>query len=282
MTSSTCGASSGSALPSEHFRQSTLASPWRQMLALAGSEWRLLLRNKVALINTIAAPGLLVFMFASLPASRELGLARMAPVVLLGMVLTFVVYYTLVTSLVARRESYVLQRLRTGEASDVTILAGLALPFALIAAAQTLLSVLGVGVFLGVGIPANVGLIAVAIVLGTFVWAMLGIASTGMTRSVEHAQITTMPLILVAILFSGMSFPLTFLPEALQILASLTPMHPALDLMRLGMVGVDAHGAQLDLVGTFAAAVKPLLILLGWVVLSGWAARRYLRWQPRR
>lgn len=260
----------------------TPASPLRQVLALAGAEWRLLVRNKVALVNTFAMPGMLVLFFSMLPSAGELGFGFVAPVFLLGMALTFVVYYTLVTALVARREAYVLQRLRTGEASDAAILTGLALPFAAITVVQTALCVVGVGVFLEVGMPANAALLVVAVVLGTVVWALLGIASTGMTRSVEHAQITTIPLITVAMLFSGISLPLTILPEALQIAASLTPMHPVLELMRLGMAGVDAHGAALDLAGTFAAAAKPLAILAGWIVLAGWAARRYLRWEPRR
>ncbi|WP_040155245.1 ABC transporter permease [Mobilicoccus massiliensis] len=260
----------------------TPARRFTQARALAIGELRLLGRNKVALINTLLMPGLLVLFFANLPVAENLGFGVVAPIFILGMALVFVVYYTLVTALVARREAYVLQRLRTGEASDATILAGLSMPFALITAAQTVLCVLGAALFLGVGMPTNLALIAVAIVLGSLVWTLLGIASTAITRSVEHAQITTMPLIFVPLLFSGISFPLALLPEWGRLLASLTPLHPVVSLMRLGMAGIDVDGRSLTVGETFTHALPPTLVLIAWTVLGVWLVRRHLRWEPRR
>lgn len=254
----------------------------RQILALAGGEWRLLRRNKVALMNTLLMPGLLVLFFSMMPTANGLGFGQVVPMTILGMTLIFVVYYTLVTALVARREAYVLQRLRTGEASDAVILTGLALPFAVITVLQTGLSVLGAALFLDVGMPPNLILIAVATVLGTIVWTLLGVASTGITRSVEHAQITTLPLIFVPLLFSGMSFPLTILPGWAQTIAAWTPLNPVVDLMRLRVAGVDADGAALSFAETFSAAALPTLVLVVWTVLGVLLVRRYLRWEPRR
>lgn len=48
----------------------------RQARALAGSEWLLLRRNKVALLNTVLAPGLLVGLFSLVPTTPGLGLGR--------------------------------------------------------------------------------------------------------------------------------------------------------------------------------------------------------------
>lgn len=198
------------------------------------------------------------------------------------MTLIFVVYYTLVTALVARREASVLQRLRSGEASDATILAGLSWPFVAVTIAQTVLCIVLAVLALDAGTPVNIVLLVLAMVLGPVVWALLGIVSTVFTRSVEHAQITTMPLIFVAILLSGISFPLSMLPETVQIVASLTPLHPVLELMRLGMAGVDAHGRALTSMDTFAAAAQPVAVLLVWAAVGLWMTRRHMRWEPRR
>lgn len=280
-TSSTTSNSTANTAPAAPERPP--ASRFAQARALAGAEWKLLLRNKVALLNTLLMPGLMVVLFAGIGSgAAELSFGAFAPTMVLATALIFVVYYTLVTALVARREASVLQRLRTGEASDATILVGLAAPFVVVTFLQTMLTVLGASLFLGVGMPANIGLIVLATVGGIAVWTLLGIASTGMTRSVEHAQITTLPAILVPLLLSGVSLPLQLLPEAGQRFAALTPLHPVVELMRLGMAGIDANGVPLGASEGVVAAIPPFLVLVGWIALGAWLVRRYLRWVPRR
>ncbi|MDO5628445.1 MAG: ABC transporter permease, partial [Mobilicoccus sp.] len=269
-------------IPTTSLPEVTPASRLRQCAALAAAEWRLLRRNKVALMNTLLMPVLMVVFFGAVLSGPEMGMGALAPMLILGTALIFVVYYTLVTALVARREAHVLQRLRTGEASDATILAGLAAPFVVITLAQTVLAVIGAALFLDVGLPPNLALVALAMLGGTLVWTLLGIASTGVTRSVEHAQITTLPMIFVPLLFSGISFPLALLPDWAQTLASWTPLHPVVELMRLGMAGVDAQGATLTTTETFLHAGHPLLVLAVWTAIGALAVRRYLRWEPRR
>ena len=51
----------------------------------------------------------------------------------------FIVYYNLLSTYVARRQELVLKRLRTGEASDATVLAAAAVPALAIAAVMTVL-----------------------------------------------------------------------------------------------------------------------------------------------
>lgn len=258
------------------------ASRMRQVLALGGGEWRLLRRNKVALINTLLVPGLMVAFLAMLGATSGLSLGVMAPLVILHMALVFTVYYTLVTAVVARRESSVLSRLRTGEASDGVILAGLSGPFVLATIVQTVLCVLGAVVLLDAAMPANALLIVAAMALGCLAWALLGLASTIITRSVEHAQITTMPLITIALVFSGSMFPVAIMPDVVQTIASFTPLHPVGELMRLGMAGTDADGAALSFAETCTHALRPSLVLLAWSALGAWLVRTRMPWSPRR
>ena len=249
--------------------------------ALAVAETRLLLRNRVAVLNAVLMPVLLVLLYAAV-GIEGLDLADVVPLALLAMGLVFVVYYTLVTAVVARRESRVLQRLRTGEAGEGTILTGLALPFGVIVAAETIAALAFSVVVLGGGAPAHPALVAAAIVLSIPAWSLLGIASTSFTRSVEHAQISTLPLITVALLGSGMTVPLGFLPPFLSHLASLTPLHPVVTLMRLGTAGIGVDGVAVTGAQAWSAAVAPIVVLLAWSALGAWWVARRLQWEPRR
>lgn len=253
----------------------------RQIGALARGEWSLLLNNKVALLNCFALPALMVFVFASIGDITGLSLGTLAPMLVLGTALMFIVYYTLVTSFVARRESLMLKRLRSGEAGDRVIIAGIATPFVLITLAQTAAGVLAVILWLGVPARPGMALIGLAAVLGALAWVSLAVASTGLTRSVEHAQITTLPLILAALLLSGLSLPLAVLPEAMQTIAFYAPMTPVVELTHLGMTGQTMLGHEPTGLGLIREVAAQSAVLMAWGGVGWWAARRTLRWDPR-
>lgn len=196
--------------------------------------------------------------------------------------LLFVVYYNLVTALVARREELVLKRLRTGETSDAELLAGTAAPAVAIAWGQILIGALVAVTAFGMGLPINPALVLAAIVLGTAVFVLLALASTALTRNVEMAQLTTLPVLVAPLALSGLLFPVDLLPEPLQRLGQVLPLTPVVDLLRLGLTGTTTQEATVDLAGSFGPAVGPLLVLAGWVVAGVWATRRWFRWEPRR
>jgi ABC-2 type transport system permease protein len=196
--------------------------------------------------------------------------------------LNLFVYYQLVTSLVARREELVLKRLRTGEATDLEILAGTAAPAVAIAWAQLVLAGITSAALFGFSTPVNVLLVLLALVLGSLVFVLLATATTPLTRSVELAQLTTTPMLLVPLNFSGLYFPLTNLPEPLEQLCRLLPLTPVVELLRLGLSGTTPGGGTVELAGSFGPAVRPVLVLLAWVLVAGWATRRWFRWEPRR
>lgn len=251
------------------------ASRYRQVCALAWGEWRLLLRNRTALLSAVLLPPGLVFVLSRVSGVSGGGLLMLTPALILSTALVFVVYYTLVTAIVARRESYVLQRLRTGEAGGATALVGLALPFALIAVAQTGVGVLASWAILRSNPPGGWLVMVWAVALGVTVWSLLGVACAGITRSVEHAQITTLPLITVSVLLSGISLPLSMTPPWVQEAALWTPLNPIVELMRLGMsAGVGDQGGALTI-------ARPTLVIIMWGLVAVLAIRRYMRWEPR-
>jgi ABC-2 type transport system permease protein len=256
----------------------------RRIASLARAEALLLRRNPIALLNAAALPVVMVlFVRTSLPnGAGSGGVGAQVVTTLTAFTLIVGVYYNLVTALVARREELVLKRLRTGETSDAEILAGTAMPAVALAWGQILIGVLAAATVLGVGMPANPGLVLVAVVLGTAVFVLLAAVSTALTRTVEMAQVTTMPVLLVPTILSGAIFPLEDLSDPLQHLANVLPLTPVVDLLRLGLTGTTRDGASVDLIGSFGPAVVPVLILAAWVAAGMWATRRWFRWEPRR
>jgi ABC-2 type transport system permease protein len=257
----------------------------RRIASLARGEALLLRRNPMALLTALATPVAMVLITRSSVSSDGAGgLGGGAAVVtsLTAFTLLFVVYYNLVTALVARREELVLKRLRTGETGDAEILAGTAVPAVAIAWGQILIGALVAVTAFGMGLPTNPVLVLAAIVLGTVVFVLLATASTALTRNVEMAQLTTTPVLAAPLVLSGLLFPVDVLPEPLQRLGQVLPLTPVVDLLRLGLTGTTTQGASVDLVASFGPAAVPLLLLAAWVVAGVWATRRWFRWEPRR
>jgi ABC-2 type transport system permease protein len=255
----------------------------RRVSALARAELKLLWRNRTALAYAVLTPPAAFLFVGAMHAFGDA--ATVAALVVTSVVvlaLGMAVYYNLVTALVARREEHVLKRLRTGELSDAEILAGTAVPSLAIAWLQIAVA-LAVGRTVGdLGTPANGLLVLLAVLLGSVVFPLLAAASTPITRSVEMAQLTTAPALLLPPLLSGLFVPIADLPAGLRQVAEVMPLTPVVDLLRLGLLGTDRDGTSLSLLGTFGAAVPSLAVGAAWVVAGVVATRAWFRWEPRR
>jgi ABC-2 type transport system permease protein len=257
----------------------------RRVTALARAEGVLLRRNRIALLTALALPVAMVYLLKAsgvLASAGSLGAGAGLLTGLTAFALLLPVYYNLVTAMVARREELVLKRLRTGEATDAEILAGTAAPAIAIAWAQVAVAAIAAVAIFGMDAPANIALVLAALVLGTAVFALLAAVSTAMTRTVEAAQVTTLPVLLVPLVFSGLLFPLSVLREPLRSVAQALPLTPVVELTRLGLTGTAAGGHHLGLAAGFGAAAGPVLVLAAWIGAGAWAARRWFRWEPRR
>jgi ABC-2 type transport system permease protein len=194
------------------------AGTTRRIVALARAEALLLRRNPMALFNAFVVPAALVlFVRSGLPpdsAERLSGatiVTSLTAFTLLSVV--SVVYLNFVTAMVARREVLVLKRLRTGESSDAEILAGTAAPAVAIAWGQILIGLFAAVTGFGLRMPTNPALVVAAIMLGTAVFGLLASVSTVLTRTVEMAQVITMPVLLAWLLLRGLMFPLMEYPS---------------------------------------------------------------------
>jgi ABC-2 type transport system permease protein len=192
-----------------------------------------------------------------------------------------VVYFNLVTTLVARREELMLKRFRTGEMNDGEILAGSVAPAVALAWSQIVLAAIVGVAALHLGRPVNPVLVLVAALLGTAVFVLLAAVTTVATPTVEMAQVTATP-VLIASAFVGVLGPVGDFPEPIRLVASVLPMPRVVELLNLGLTGSTAQGGQVGTAASFGHALVPVLILLAWVSAAGWATRRWFRWEPRR
>ncbi|MBH1934585.1 ABC transporter permease [Streptomyces sp. AV19] len=253
---------------------------FRRMLALGRAELTLLGRNRMALYMALLMPALMAWaMRRSLGGIDGLDLAEAGTTVNetamtagFGFVLLFVVHQNLVSAYVARREELVLKRLRSGEARDPEILAGTALPAGLIAVAQCALLVVGGVAWLGIRSVARPDLLVAGLVLGIVLCATLAAATSAWARTVESAQLVTLPLFLVSLMGSGMVVPPELLPGTVASVCELLPLSPAVALLRGGWFG--GMGSY-EVLGHMATA-------LAWVGVAMFAVQRWFRWEPRR
>lgn len=248
-----------------------------RLRALGRAELTLLVRNRTALFAALFVPVSITAAIRTSLDGADLGVAGVtaAEVALtggLGTVLLMVVYMNLVAAYTSRREELVLKRLRTGEAADREILAGTALPAAALALAQSVLLVTAGSAVLQVDAPRRPDLLLAGLLVGTVLLTALAAATSAITRTVESAQITTMPLFLVSIVGSGLFVPLETLPDKVASFCELLPMTGVMTLVRAGWSGgVSGY----ELLGAAAGA-------LAWTVVAVYAVRRWFRWEPRR
>ncbi|MEZ5088179.1 MAG: ABC transporter permease [Tessaracoccus sp.] len=257
----------------------TQGSRLRRFVSLVRAETTILLRNRTAIFTAVALPLVMAFAFSSFSIDG-MSLGAVLTMMLICTSLLFVVYFTLVTSLVARREQHTLKRLFAGEPTPLEILLAPAVPLWGLLVIQSLLGVVG-AVLLGTSI-AHPAALVLAVVGGTTAWTALAVISASWTRTVESAQLTTMPLMMVSILFSGFSIPLEFLPEMLQTVAHWLPMTPVIDLVTLAYActGIDGT-AVVGIAGFGAAALQMLLPLAFWTAAAMWLGLRTFRWDAR-
>ncbi|MBU2697191.1 ABC transporter permease [Pimelobacter sp. 30-1] len=255
----------------------TLSLSLPRTLRLARWNAVLLTRNRLALTYGTVLPLLpLALLLGGDRGDEALGAATIATV--LTMAFVFPVFYNVLSQFVTRRDELVLKRLRTGEARDAELLTALVLPGAVIALAVALLAVPVAAAF-GQDLPRNPLLYAVGALACVALYAAFAFWTAAWTRNAEAAQLTSLPVILLAI---GGQISLA-LPDAAQRWAELTPGAALTGLVRVTWFGMadGRTSSTLDLAATWGAAAPHLAVLVAWTAVACWLAARSLHWEPR-
>ncbi|WNI23479.1 ABC transporter permease [Streptomyces sp. ITFR-16] len=247
-----------------------------RLAALGRAELTLLARNRTAVFVALIMPAAMVMAMKSTFAKIDLAgtgltVAGAALTGAIGTVLIQAVYMNMSAAYVARREELVLKRLRTGEVTDGEILAGTALPSAALALAQTAVIVVAGTAFFGLGAPERPELLLAGLVLGVVLLTALAATTSVVTRTVQTAQLTTLPLFLVSLMGSGLFVPLEIFPDPLARACEFLPLTGAMALIRAGWLGTT---------GT-TGLLAPALTGLVWTALAVFAVQRWFRWDPR-
>ena len=245
----------------------------RRTLGLARANALLMRRNVVTLLYAVAV-SLLPLALLAFGSGRAATTSAIANALLMAAL--FPVYYNILSLTVTRRDELVLKRLRTGEARDREILASIALPGLAVMAVVVVLTV-ALALVLSDQAPVNAPLIAVTAVLLGATFSALAVWTAAWTRNAEAAQLTSMPVIALAVV--GSVRPV--LPESWRQWVDLTPGGALDQLVRLAWYGENENGATLDLLGSTLAATGPVLVLLAWTAISVTLVRRGMRWEPR-
>ena len=253
--------------------------------ALAHAEFLQFRRNKTLLfmgtVFPIGMPLLLFFLARGDAAPKPLGVAITMEMFAV-FALLFVQYYSVLSMVTTRRSEGVLKRLRTGESSDLQILAAPAVP----GIALTVLgAVIVSGAVYGAGgpMPVNALLRVFALAAGLVIFTLLALATSAMTKNAEAAQITSMPVMVISRV--GMASIRQLLPDRLALIADWTPFAAISDLIRLGQAGLAPgapdDAATLGFAATFGETGRPLATLAVWTVISVVLAKRWFRWDDR-
>ncbi|KAA8888854.1 ABC transporter permease [Nocardia colli] len=268
----------------------TLAAPTtafrrRPLVALAKAEYLQFRRNKtlvwMATLFPIGIP-LATYFIAIKDDAPTTATAAIAFEMFTLLALLFVQYYSVLSMVTTRRSEGVLKRLRTGEAADWQILTAPAVPGVVMTAFGT---VVVAAVIYGAGAPAPVNPLAIVLALvgGIVLFSLLALATSAVTKNAEAAQMTSLPIMVVAMV--GLGSIRTVLPDRLAALADWTPFAAISDLASLGASGKTSTAAAsdvaLDFAGTFAELGRPFATLAIWTVLALALTRKSFRWDDR-
>ncbi|WP_030193602.1 ABC transporter permease [Streptomyces sp. NRRL S-87] len=248
-----------------------------RLAALGRAELTLLGRNRNSLALALLMPAAMLFLLRSAvtgmdAADLPMGAGAATLVGGTGLILVLVLYTGLTATYTARREELVLKRLRTGEPTDTEVLVGAALPAAVIALAQCAVLTVGGPALLDVPAPRRPDLLLLGILAVAALSAGLAALTSAVTRTVETAGLSTLPLFLAAVTGSGMLVPREALPDAVGDVCDLLPFSGAMEFVRAGWLGTAGAGNL----------VQAAVLTLVWAIITGDAVRRWFRWEPRR
>ncbi|MBZ5733084.1 ABC transporter permease [Nocardioides sp. TRM66260-LWL] len=248
----------------------------RRVLALARAQALLLLRNRTTLVYAVGLPVAPLALLAAGPSTAVSQAGAIELGVLVAML--FPVFYALLSSVVARRDESVLQRLRTGELADREIVLGLALPGAVLGLVACA-AVVAVALLAGVSAPRDPLLLVLAVLGLVVVFSALALATAAFSRDVESVQLSSAPVLLLGM--AGSFLPLLDGPA--RALVESTPGGALVTVVRASWFGISATDASATLPGAAAtsAALGGLAVIAVWTVLAVWTARRRMTWSPR-
>lgn len=236
-------------------------------------EQRLFWRNRQAAIFTFALPvGLLAFGLLGRHSKVDgHPYAYFFVPGLIGTAIVFTTFAGIAITLVVRRDSGILKRVRGTPLPPATYLGALAGSMAFVLALETLIIALVGSTVLDLSAPDSPLELLGLVVFGAFSFAALAFAVVPMVPSAEGSSAVISSIYLPLLGLSGAFFPLHRLPAGLHQLADVLPLSHLISALRA------AYGGG----GMSRADVTGLLVTLAWALAGALVAIRRFGWEPR-
>jgi ABC-2 type transport system permease protein len=132
----------------------------------------------------------------------------------------------------------------------------------------------------GLRFPLNPVLMLVGILMACATFAGLALWTASWTRTAEAAQMTSMPVVLLA----TVGLLREVFPASARPWVDLLPGTAIGNLLRVSWFGRPPElgtAQRFDLLATWSEALPSLAVLAAWTVLAIWVAMRSMRWEPR-
>jgi ABC-2 type transport system permease protein len=190
---------------------------------------------------------------------------------LIGTAIVFTTFAGIAITLVIRRDTGILKRVRGTPLPPALYLSALAGSMALVLALETLIVIAVGSALLDVSRPDSPVELFALVVFGALAFAALAFAVVPFVPSAEGSSAVISAVYLPLLGLSGAFFPLDRLPDALHQLADLLPLSHLLTALRAAYAGGGLSGS--DLAG--------LLVTLAWALAGALVAVRRFGWEPR-
>jgi ABC-2 type transport system permease protein len=245
------------------------APAWQAVLAMTGMELLLALRRGETLVATALLPVVVLVFFSSVSVV-PVDAGRPVDFLLPGSI-AFAIIATSLVSLgitTAYDRFYgVLKRLGGSPLSRAELIAAKILAVLVVEAVQVAVLVAAASLLLGWSPPAgaSVGLVVVAVLLGTLAFAGVGLLLAGTLRAETMLAVANI-LFVASLVLGGVVMPISHLPGPLAAVAGALPAAALSDALRVALGGSGDAVGQLALLG-------------GWGVVAVGLAVASFRWE---
>jgi ABC-2 type transport system permease protein len=231
-------------------------------------------RNREAAFFTFFLPVIFFLIFGSIYGNDTIDGVKGARFLEAGMIgygVASTAFAGLAITMVIRRESGVLKRIRSTPLPPSTYIAAVLGSTFLVFVIEALLIIVIGRLLFHVAVPDRPGSLIVALVIGAAAFAAMGLGITGAVHSAEGSSAVVNAVYLPMAIISGTFFSPQKYPGFLKAIADVLPLTYFTKLTRNLMIGEHHIWSQ----------AGPLAVVLIWGVLGLIAAIWGFRWQPR-
>jgi ABC-2 type transport system permease protein len=238
------------------------------------AQQRLFWRSRESAFFTFLLPIILLVLLGSAYGDEEVDGVQASTFLLAGFLgygIVATAFAGLAISIVVRRESGVLKRVRGTPLPSSVYLSAVIASTLVVIALETVSQLLVGKYLLDAAWPVAPLAFVAAVVLGVAAFAALGLAVTGFVKNAEGSSAIVNAIYLPMAFISGVFFSRETMPGFLQAIADVLPLTYLLKLLREAFVDAEGLGAE----------VGSVVVITVWGLIGFVLALRMFKWEPR-